>query len=154
MVNSKPSAKSGFPPLLYLTYDLQHLADRALVPDGVGLSQARIMSGLNMSSARSQRHLAAELHQTESNISRQLQVMKKHGLVSVRRNKKDHRVREVKLTSKGARVYKQAVKALAGQQKSLLKLLDQKDIKAFERASGHLLVSLNVKSGTKRKFAS
>jgi DNA-binding MarR family transcriptional regulator len=52
------------------------------------------------------------LHQTEANVSRQLQAMKKAGLVSIIRNKSDRRVREVTLTSKGTSTFKRAEAAL------------------------------------------
>lgn len=81
--------KANFPPLLHLSYVLQHLSDDLLLREvGIGLSAARIMSVLSMSAASSQRLIAAELRQTEANVSRQLQAMKKQGLVSITHNKK------------------------------------------------------------------
>lgn len=85
---------------------LQQKADELLNREAkVGLSSVRIMSQLHSVVPRSQRTVAVALHQTEANISRQLQVMKKAGLVSIVRNKSDRRVREVTLTAKGAKTY-------------------------------------------------
>lgn len=70
------------------------------------------MSALDSSTARSQRQVATSLRQTEANISRQLQAMKQDGLVSVTRNKKDGRQRDVKLTAKGAGKYQKAASLL------------------------------------------
>jgi len=124
MNNDLRSLKSKFPPLLHLTYLLQQSTDELLLSKvGVSLSHARIMSGLSPVVARSQHHLAVELGQTEANISRQLQVMKKHGLVSIARNKKDGRQRDVKLTHKGASKYKKAEELLKKEQKGYKKLL-------------------------------
>lgn len=109
MKTDLPTLKSKFPPLLRFTYILQQSADDMLSREaGVSLSHVRIMSGLSSTVARSQRHLAVELQQTEANISRQLHVMKKEGLVSITKNKKDGRQRDVKLTAKGVGKYKKA----------------------------------------------
>lgn len=85
---------------------LQQKADELLSSQiGVGLSQFRIMSQLHANIPRSQRTVATMLHQTEANVSRQLQVMKKAGLVSIVRNKNDRRVREVTLTTIGVKLH-------------------------------------------------
>lgn len=97
----------------------------------MGLSQARIMSGLHTSAVISQRHLASALSQTEANISRQLQHMKSQGLVSITKNKKDGRQKDVKLTRKGATKYEKAEKVLVHLQKTWYKQLDQSEDAAF-----------------------
>lgn len=132
-------AKSKFPPLLHLSYVLQHQSDELLEHQvGVGLSAARIMSVLDKSSPTSQRDVAMELRQTEANVSRQLQAMKKQGLVSITRNKKDSRQRDVTLTSKGAKKYQDAEKLLKKQQKQILGILKASEAVAFETAAQKL----------------
>ncbi|MGH7157033.1 MAG: MarR family winged helix-turn-helix transcriptional regulator [Candidatus Saccharimonadales bacterium] len=132
-------AKSKFPPLLHLSYVLQHQSDELLEREaGVGLSAARIMSVLDKSSPTSQRDVAMELRQTEANVSRQLQAMKKQGLVSITRNKKDSRQRDVTLTTKGAKKYQDAEKLLKKQQKQLLNILKASEAAAFETAAQKL----------------
>jgi DNA-binding MarR family transcriptional regulator len=132
-------AKSKFPPLLHLSYVLQHSAEEMLEAEaGVGLSAARIMSVLDKSAATSQRVVAIELRQTESNVSRQLQSMKKQGLVSITRNKKDSRQRDVTLTAKGAKKYQDAGKVLKKQQKQFLKILNAGESAAIELAAQKL----------------
>ena len=124
--------KSKFPPLLHLTYILQQSSDELLLREtGVSLSQARIMSGLHTSVTVSQRHLASSLQQTEANISRQLQSMKKDGLVSITKNKKDARQRDVKLTAKGANKYAKAETLLVKLSKNWYKQLDKAEDSAF-----------------------
>ena len=131
--------KSKFPPLLHLTYILQQSSDELLLREaGVGLSQARIMSGLDTTLAISQRHLASQLQQTEANISRQLQAMKRQGLVSITKNKKDARQRDVKLTRKGAGKYDKAEKILVRLQRSWYKQLDQSEDNAFTSLAAKL----------------
>jgi DNA-binding MarR family transcriptional regulator len=99
---------------------LQQKADELLNRQvGIGLSSVRIMSQLHQSVPRSQRTIAVGLHQTEANVSRQLQSMKKAGLVSVVKNKSDRRVREVTLTAKGAKVYTKAENLLNKQYKNI-----------------------------------
>jgi DNA-binding MarR family transcriptional regulator len=79
-----------------------------------------------------------ELRQTESNVSRQLQSMKKQGLVSITRNKKDSRQRDVTLTAKGAKKYQDAGKVLKKQQKQFLKILNAGESAAIELAAQKL----------------
>lgn len=124
-------AKSSFPPLLHFAYILQQLSDELLLREaGVSLSHARIMSTLGTFPI-SQRAIAVGLQQTEANVSRQLQGMKKQGLVSITKNKKDGRQRDVKLTAKGESKYKTAESLLKKQQKNFQKLLDSYENKAF-----------------------
>lgn len=153
MVSIKRSASSQFPPLLHLTYDLQQLSDKNLLPKvGIGLGQARILSGLHGSVPRSQKELALNLHQTEANISRQLRILKKQKLVTVAKNKKDSRQRDVKLTPKGAQKYKAAVKILETQQLGLMKLAGAKERKAFENSTAHMVTGLGVGLKQRRKL--
>jgi DNA-binding MarR family transcriptional regulator len=132
-------AKSNFPPLLHLSYVLQQVSDEMLEKEtGVGLSAARIMSVLDKTSPSSQRNVAVELRQTEANVSRQLHNMKKMGLVSITRNKKDSRQRDVTLTTKGAKHYQQAEKLLKKQQSKVLKMLTAGEAKILEQAADKL----------------
>lgn len=132
-------AKNKFPPLLHLTYLLQHSAEEMLEAEaGIGLSAARIMSVLDRHSTASQRIVAMELRQTESNVSRQLQSMKKQGLVSISRNKKDSRQRDVTLTAKGLKKYQDAGKVLKKQQKQFLNNLNAGESAAIETAAQKL----------------
>lgn len=132
-------AKSNFPPLLHLSYVLQQTADEVLEQEiGVGLSAARIMSTLDRSKPASQRDIASQLRQTEANVSRQLHNMKKAGLVSITRNKKDSRQRDVTLTAKGASHYQKAEKLLKRQQSRFLKILNTGEAKALEQAAQKL----------------
>src|SRR5665213_1503667 len=79
-------------PLHQLSFVLQQIADDLLmVKLGVGLSHARIMGVLDKDSTKSQRVVSIQLRQTEANVSRQLQVMKEDGLVTITKNKKDGR---------------------------------------------------------------
>lgn len=135
--------KSSPTSLHQLMFVLQQLADELLESNtGVGLSQVRIMSALSKSVPRSQRTVAMKLSQTEANVSRQLQAMKRRGLVSIRQNKKDKRLKEVTLTSKGANVNAKAQRLLIAQQKDLLKLLSANERKAFEHATNNLIKNL------------
>jgi DNA-binding MarR family transcriptional regulator len=140
MKSIRSSKKSNFPPLLHLSYVLQHKAEEVLEQEaGVGLSAARIMSVLSSAKASSQRDIAMELRQTEANVSRQLHSMKKQGLVSITRNKKDSRQRDVTLTAKGAKHYQQAEKLLKKQQNQFLKSLNASEASAIEQAAQKLV---------------
>ena len=139
MKNNRRTKKSTFPPLLHLSYVLQQSAEEMLETEtGVGLSAARIMSVLDKSAAVSQRMVALQLRQTEANVSRQLQVMKKSGLVSITRNKKDNRQRDVTLSAKGARKYQDALKVLKKQQRQFMRILNAGETAAIETAAQKL----------------
>ena len=132
-------SKSNFPPLLHLSYVLQQTAEELLEEQtGIGLSAARIMSVLDKSKPTSQRYVAVQLRQTESNVSRQLQNMKKFGLVNISRNKQDSRQRDVTLTAKGADQYQQAEKLLRRQQAKFLKILNTGEAKLLDEAAQKL----------------
>ena len=126
-----------------LEFILQHKSD-TLLRDllGVGFGQVQIMQALHRSVPLSQRTVASKLYQTEANVSRQLQLLKKKGLVSITRNRKDKRLRETALTAKGQKVFQKCEKILSAQHKELLKLLDDREVKAFDRAVSHLLKAL------------
>lgn len=124
-------------PLLHLTYILQQLSDELLTSSvGAGLASVRIMSTLNGNVPRSQLVVAKTLRQTEANVSRQLRQMKKQGLVSITKNKKDGRQRDVTLTAKGASKFKQAQKQLNAQQK---RILTKKDASSLEHVVQKLI---------------
>ena len=139
MRSKTPAKKNGFPPLLHLSYVLQQSADEILEQEaGLGLSATRIMSTLNKSVPQSQRVIASQLRQTEANVSRQLHSMKKHGLVSITKNKKDSRQRDVTLTAKGAKKYQEAEKLLKKQQAKFLKILNAGEANSLELAAQQL----------------
>lgn len=144
MGTKQTTVKNNFPPLLHLSYILQQSSDELLLDKaGVGLSQTRIMSVLHQNAARSQRSVAAELAQTEANVSRQLRQMKKQGLVGIKQSKNDARQREVVLTAKGSGIYQKAEKLLKKQQSQFLRLLAQSEVKVFEKATQNLSKTLN-----------
>ncbi len=153
MSNIGVSRKSPTTSLHQLTFVLQHLLDELLLSKAnVGLSQVRIMGALHSALPRSQRTVAGQLMQTEANVSRQLRLMQKQGLVSIKKNKKDARQRDVLLTAKGSQKYDQAEKLIAAQQKELLKRLDKKEAQAFERATENLIMALHLVNISQRKI--
>ncbi len=126
-----------------LEFILQHKSDSLLRYElGVGFGQIQIMQALHRSVPMSQRAIASKLYQTESNVSRQLQLLKKKGLVSITRNIKDKRLRETALTAKGSNTFAKAEKILSAQHKDLLKMMDDRDVKALDRAVSHLLKAI------------
>lgn len=138
-------AKNNFPPLLHLTYILQQTSDEILQKEvKIGLSQTRLMSVMSTSKAVSQREIAVKLGQTESNVSRQLKAMHSFGLVSIKKNKKDSRQREVVLTSKGLNVYVAAEKLLKKEQSKLLHMLSGSELSVFENAAQLLTAQKNL----------
>ena len=154
MIKPNQSQKASFPPLLRLTYLLQHKSDEVLLNKvGVSLSQTNIMSGLSTTTSISQTQLAAMLHQSESNISRQLNIMKSRGLVNVAKSKQDHRSREVKLTANGMRRYISAQAVLKSQLSKLQRLDSANDKKVSQQVIANLLTALNQEATTRRRLA-
>lgn len=140
MVKAINPRESQLTPLLSLVWKLQQSSeDLLLAKVGVGLSQARIMAALDKSVARSQRHVAVSLGQTEANISRQLKVMKKDGLVTITKSKKDHRQRDVSLTPKGYRALTKAKQALSNHEKGLLSTMNRSESRDFQDRIANLL---------------
>src|SRR3990167_2160215 len=111
---------------------LQQKADELLAHETeVGLSQVRILSQLHLAVPRSQKTVATMLYQTEANISRQLQIMKKQGLVNIGRHRKDRRIREVTLTQNGVKTYQKAEKVLENHYHQLEKMWGKSQSKDF-----------------------
>lgn len=127
-----------------LTFILQHQYDDHLISRvGVSFAHVRMMEVLDKSVPRSQRQVAHLLGQTEANASRQLQVMRRQGLVSIVKNQKDARQRDVRLTDKGAKKFTQSEKILSQHHRDLFKLLSEREAKAFNRATDNLLKALH-----------
>ena len=128
-----------------LMFVLQQMSNELLLSEtGVGLSSALIMSTLSRSVPSTQRAVASKLRQTEANVSRQLHVMKRQGLVSIKQNRNDRRQREVLLTDKGASHYKKAANLLDKQQKEILRLVEAAEAKVFGQTIDNLLKSLQL----------
>jgi DNA-binding MarR family transcriptional regulator len=143
MANLESGSKYSPTPLHYLMFVLQHISDETLGKEaGTSLSHVRIMAALHIATTHSQRAIAVHLHQTEANVSRQLQVMQKAGLVNIKKNKKDARQRDVMLTPKGKKKLTQAEKILNHQHKQLLSRLPKNTSKSFDSSVKDLLRGL------------
>jgi DNA-binding MarR family transcriptional regulator len=130
-------------PLHHLVFVLQHLSDELLLEEvGVSLSHVRIMGALDSKVPCSQSSIASKLHQTEANVSRQLLVMLKQGLVKNTKNKKDSRQRDVTLSAKGARKYQQAEKNLQKQLTSIYKKFSKTEKRDFEDSIAKIIGAL------------
>jgi DNA-binding MarR family transcriptional regulator len=129
-------------PLHHLMFILQQLSDELLAKEvGVSLSHVRIMGTLDPTVPRSQRVIASSLHQTEANISRQIRVMADDSLVKIAPNKKDHRQRDVTLTTKGVRKYTEAEKLLKKQEAQFLKAVNSRGEDSLENSLERLASS-------------
>lgn len=145
MSKIQSSHESSATSLHQLMFVLQQLSDELLAKEaGVGLSQVRILAELSSSNPSSQRLVASKLSQSEANVSRQVHLMKKHGLVSITKNKKDARQRDVTLTAKGKSQTIKAERLLQAQHKEMLKLLASGEALSFNNAVDHLLKALTI----------
>lgn len=130
-------------PLHYLMFTLQHLSEELLQEEaGVSLSHVRILGVLDSSFPVSQKLVAAKTRQTEANVSRQLLAMGKEGLVKVRKNSKDSRLRDVTLTAKGARRYQAAEKLLKKQLNEVYKTLTKTEKRVLDDSIAKITNSL------------
>lgn len=133
MVSNLKLGESKLTPLLSLSWKIQQSAEELLLAKcGVGLSHFRILAALDKSAARSQAHVAQMLGQTEANISRQLRVMKKAGLVTIAKNKQDQRRRDVSMTPKGFRAFTKADQVLSHHEKGLLSTMSRSESRDFQ----------------------
>ena len=145
MATLTPNRKQTPTSLHQLMFVLQHMSNELLLAEtGVGLSAALIMSTLSKSIGSNQRVISAKLRQSEANVSRQLQVMKKQGLVSIKANRQDKRQKEVVLTPKGARIHDKALNLLDKQQKEILKLIASTEARVFGQTVDNLLRGLQI----------
>ena len=138
MANNLRLGESKLTPLLSLSWKVQQSAEEILVAQcGVGLSHFRILAALDKSASRSQSLIAKMLGQTEANVSRQLQAMKRAGLVHIVKNKKDRRQRDVSLSPKGFRIFTKADQILHHHEKGLLSTMSRAESRDFQdRVSG------------------
>jgi DNA-binding MarR family transcriptional regulator len=146
MVNMAAKKNTDYSPtpLHHLMFILQQLSDELLNKEvGVSLSHVRIMGALEALVPRSQRVVASKLHQTEANISRQMRVMADQGLVKIAPNKKDHRQRDVTLSTKGVRKYEQAEKLLKKQEAQFLRAVNSRGKDSLENSFERLASSAN-----------
>ena len=122
-------------PLHRLMFVLQHLSDELLEEEvGVSLSQVRIMGTLDSKVPRSQAYIASRLRQTQANVSRQIRVMQKQGLVKITKNKRDSRQRDVVLSNKGEDKYKKSEQLLKKQMDRIYKPIKGWEKKQFEQS--------------------
>jgi DNA-binding MarR family transcriptional regulator len=79
---------------------------------GVGFAQFKILLVLSEKDGSTQNQIAIRLGQTEASISRQVKLMAKEGLISVRRSTSNRRVRLIFLTDKGYLTVERSINAL------------------------------------------
>jgi DNA-binding MarR family transcriptional regulator len=123
-------------------YLLQHVGtisqrqfDQALLEQlGIGTSQYRILLVLQTHPDISQKHLAANLGQTEASISRQVRVLQSKLLITVRMHPTSHRERVVSLSPKGVTVMEVAQNLFTQIASDLLKTLTERQQKNFREA--------------------
>jgi DNA-binding MarR family transcriptional regulator len=128
--NKKPKSYTS---LHRLAFSLQQSSDELLLNQtGVGLSHARIMGELGSITPVSQRNLAKQLRQTEANISRQIRIMQRQGLVNIIKSPKDGRERQITLTVKGSELNQKLDEILNTNYRSLLARLDKNESATFK----------------------
>jgi DNA-binding MarR family transcriptional regulator len=120
-------------------YLLQHIGtilerqfDQALSEQlGIGTAQYRILLALQAHPEISQKHLAANLGQTEASISRQRRILQNKLLITVAVHPKSRRERIVNLSSKGVTVLAAAEELFSQVADSLLGSLSERQQKTF-----------------------
>jgi DNA-binding MarR family transcriptional regulator len=123
-------------------YLLQHIGtilerqfDQALLEQlGIGTSQYRILLALEAHPDISQKHLAANLGQTEASISRQVRVLQSKLLISTQVHPQSRRERVTNLSPKGTIVITAAKDVYTQIAADLLGGLSDRQQKAFREA--------------------
>lgn len=123
-------------------YLLQHIGtilerqfDQALLEQfGIGTSQYRILLALEAHPDISQKHLAANLGQTEASISRQVRILQSKLLISIQVHPRSRRERVTNLSPKGVTVIAVAKDLYAQVASGLLGGLNERQQKAFRES--------------------
>lgn len=95
---------------------------------GIGFAQYKILNVMSDSKTFKQNELASALHQTEASISRQINILKKVGLVLISANPKNKREHLCSITIKGHKIYEAAEQIINKYNQSVIKLIPEKDI--------------------------
>jgi len=118
--------------LTHLAFVLGRQSDQALQEQlGIGMSQYKILTMIAENPSVQQRDIASSFGQTEASISRQIKLLRKKELVTVRINPKNRRQHLSVLTIKGKhlteaalaifnRLYSEALSPLAAKQRDQL----------------------------------
>lgn len=125
-------------------YLLQHIGtilerqfDQALLEQlGIGTSQYRILLALEAHPDISQKHLAANLGQTEASISRQVKVLQSKLLISTQVHPMSRRERVTNLSPRGQTVITAAKELYAQIAGNLLNSLSDRQQKTFREILG------------------
>lgn len=129
MHSKEPRNQIGYS-LHRLTFILQRMADEKLQTElGIGFAQFKLLLGLSKHPGVEQQELAFYLGQSEASISRQLASMKRKHLVSVEKDKKDSRRRQVKLTKNGKNTFEKSKKLLESMHRQTVKQFKDSQIK-------------------------
>lgn len=123
-------------------YLLQHIGtilerqfDQALMEQlGIGTSQYRILLALEAHSNISQKHLAANLGQTEASISRQVRLLQARSLISIQVHPRSRRERVANLSPKGQTIITAAKDLFSQVSASLLGGLSDRQQKVFRES--------------------
>lgn len=99
--------------LQHVAFSLSRQSDQVLQESlGIGFSQFKILMVLQWNPSVQQRHIAENLGQTESSISRQIKLMHEQGLLQTTVNPHNRREHITTLTSKGTRLADEAMNVL------------------------------------------
>lgn len=109
---------------LLLTKKIEEVLQSEL---GIGYSQYKILIVLQKTPSIKQKQIAKHLEQTEASISRQMKYMYDNGLLQVLFNPEDRREHRITLTTRGQRVYNQALEVLNNAQSTMLNQLNKQD---------------------------
>lgn len=93
---------------------------------GIGLSQYKILTAIQMHSEVQQKVIARQLGQTEASISRQIALLQQQNMILSVKNPNDQRQHLAGLTMKGIRVIAAADKVLASYHETFFSSLSEK----------------------------
>lgn len=115
--------------------------DHSLMVHGISFTEFMVMFHLNSSTSKNLRRidLAEKVGLSASGVTRLLNPMQKIGLVKKEESARDARVSLVKLTSSGAKMYRDAEKTFNQCSESFLKPLKDKQLAAFSSLAEKLL---------------
>lgn len=135
------------PLLHHLSSELDKISEQILRERlGIGLSQFRLLSVLQLREGILQKEIAGELGQTEASISRQVKLMKNQGLIEVKRSSANRRERSVYLNDKGRDMSVRAIEVLNEHHMPMFAKLDDNEQWQLIKTLQKILLQLNEKN--------
>lgn len=107
--------------------------DRHLQPIGLRSTQSSLLLAVSLHGSLSVSELGEHLLMDQTTVTRNIEILRKHGYVSVSKDEQDARRKSIAITESGAQKLMQAMPLLQQAQAKIEQGLGEKDMKTFLR---------------------